>query len=120
MVSGRDVSSLQLGLFRPQLAPALHAAFGKQAIDHLLLAPPENVRFASLLVDRRLLSTLISAGVTEQKGEIERRLVAFNDALARYAHVNSHVRTIELLDPASELNVKVRVDLSQRRYDSAQ
>ena len=120
MVSGRDVSSLRLGLFRPKLAPALHAAFGKQAIDHLLLAPPDNIRFASLLIDRRLLGTLISAGVTEQADEIDRRLVAFNDALARHAEVNSHVRTIELLDPQSDLNVKIRVDLSQRRYDSAQ
>ncbi len=120
MVTGRDVSSLRLSLLRPKLAPALHAAFGRQAIDHLLLAPPDNVRFASLLVDRRLLGTLISAGVTEQADEIERRLVAFNDALARHAEVHSHVRTIELLDKASGLNVKVRVDLSQHRYDSAQ
>lgn len=120
MVSGRDVSSLRLELFRPKLAPALHAAFGRQAVDHLLLAPPDNVRFASLLVDRQLVGTLLSAGVTEQADEIERRLVAFNDALARHAEVNSHVRTIELLDPESELNVRVRVDLSQRRYDSAQ
>jgi hypothetical protein len=120
MVSGRDVSSLRLGLFRPKLAPALHAAFGRQPADHLLLAPPTNIRFASLLVDRRLLASLISSGVTEQAEEMERRLVAFNDALSRHAEVNSHVRTIELLDPESELNVKVRVDLSQKRYDSAQ
>jgi hypothetical protein len=120
MVTGRDVSSLRLSLLRPKLAPALLAAFGRQAIDHLLLAPPDNVRFASLLVDRRLLSTLLSAGVTEQADEMERRLVAFNDALARHAEVHSHVRTIELLDPQSDQNVKVRVDLSQRRYDSAQ
>ncbi|WP_437537387.1 Druantia anti-phage system protein DruA [Sorangium sp. So ce726] len=120
MVSGRDVSSLRLSLFRPKLAPALHAAFGRQPADHILLAPPDNVRFASLLVDRRLLASLISSGVTEQAEEMERRLVAFNDALARHAEVNSHVRTIELLDPESGLNVKVRVDLSQKRYDSAQ
>jgi hypothetical protein len=120
MVTGRDVSSLRLSLLRPKLAPALLAAFGRQAIDHLLLAPPDNVRFASLLVDRRLLGTLISAGVTEQADEVERRLVAFNDALARHADVHSHVRTIELLDPQSDQNVKVRVDLSQHRYDSAQ
>ncbi|MCY1072549.1 DUF4338 domain-containing protein [Nannocystis sp. RBIL2] len=120
MVSGRDVSSLRLSLFRPKLAPALYAAFGRQPADHLLLAPPGNVRFASLLVDRRLLASLISSGVTEQAEEIERRLVAFNDALARHAEVNSHVRTIEMLDPQTDLNVKVRVDLSQKRYDSAQ
>lgn len=120
MVSGRDVPNLRLGLFRPQAAPALHDAFGRQAVDHLLLAPPENVRFASLLVDRRLLGTLLSVGVTEQAEAIERRLTQFNDALAQYAESGSHVRTIELLDPESELNVKVRVDLSQRRYDSAQ
>jgi hypothetical protein len=120
MVSGRDVSSLRLSLLRPKLPPALLAAFGRQALDHLILAPPDNVRFASLLVDRRLLGTLISAGVTEQGDEMERRLVAFNDALARHAEVHSHVRTIELLDSQSDQNVKVRVDLSQHRYDSAQ
>lgn len=120
MVSGREVSNLRLGLFRPKLAPALRAAFGPQTIDHLLLAPPENLTFANLVIDRRLLNTLLSAGVTEQAEEVERRLVQFNDALTQYAEVGSHVRTIELLDPASELNVKVRVDLSLRRYDSAQ
>ncbi|WP_299690958.1 Druantia anti-phage system protein DruA [Hydrocarboniphaga sp.] len=120
MVSGRDVSNLRLGLFRPKIAPALRAAFGEQAIDHLLLAPPNNVRFASLVVDRKLLSALLHTGGSEQAEAIGRRLATFNDALAQYAEIGSHVRTIELLDPANELSVKVRVDLSQRRYDSAQ
>jgi hypothetical protein len=120
MVSGRDVSGLELALFRPTLAPALAAAFGTQVVDHLLLAPPKNIRFASLLVDRRLLGTLNSVGLTEQAAEVGRRLVAFNDALSRHAEVGSHVRTIEILDPVSELDVRVRVDLSQSRYDSAE
>jgi hypothetical protein len=50
----------------------------------------------------------------------ERQLAQFNDALASHADVGSHVRTIELIDPASDLEVCIRVDLSQRRYDSAQ
>ena len=58
MVSGRDVSNLSLRLFKPRLAPALRAAFGPQAVDHLVLAPPGNIRFASLVVDRRLLAAL--------------------------------------------------------------
>lgn len=120
MVSGRDVSSLQLGLFRPRLAPPLAAAFGKQAVDHLLLAPPGNTRFANLVLDRRLLGALLSAGVREQADEVGRRLTAFNDALAQHAEAGSHVRTIELVDPESELKVKIRVDLSQRRYDSGE
>lgn len=120
MVSGRDVSSLQLSLFRPRLAPPLAAAFGRQAVDHLLLAPPGNLRFASLVLDRRLLGALLSAGVREQADEVGRRLTAFNDALAQHAEAGSHVRTIELVDPESELKVKIRVDLSQRRYDSGE
>lgn len=120
MVSGREVSGLELVLFRPTLAPALAAAYGSQTVDHLLLAPPKNIRFANLLVDRRLLGMLISAGVTEQTAEVERRLVAFNNALSRHAEFGSHVRTIEILDPVSELDVRVRVDLSQSRYDSAE
>lgn len=48
MVSGREVSNLSLKLFKPRLAPALRAAFGSQAVDHLVLAPPGNIRFASV------------------------------------------------------------------------
>lgn len=120
MVSGREVSNLSLKLFKPRLAPALRAAFGSQAVDHLVLAPPGNVRFASLVVDRRLLAALLASGITEQDEEVERRLTQFNDALAQHAHMISHVRTIELLDLDTELNVRVRVDLGHRRYDSAQ
>lgn len=119
MVSGREVSNLRLNLFKPKLAPALRAAFGPQATDHLLLAPPENIRFANLVVDRKLLANLLFKGATEHAEEIERRLTRFNDALAQHADAGSHVRTIEVLDPDSELDVRVRVDLSQRRYDSA-
>ncbi len=120
MVSGREVSNLSLGLFKPRLAPALRAAFGTQTVDHLVLAPPGNIRFASLVVDRRLLAALLASGITEQDEEVERRLTQFNDALAQHAQAISHVRTIELLDLDTELNVRVRVDLGHRRYDSAQ
>jgi hypothetical protein len=120
MVSGRDVSNLRLNLFKPRLAPALRAAFGEQATDHIVLAPPDNIRFANLVIDRKLLACLLFKGATEHADEVERRLTRFNDALAQHAEVGSHVRTIEVLDPDSELNVRVRVDLSQRRYDSAQ
>jgi hypothetical protein len=120
MVSGREVSNLSLKLFKPRLAPALRAAFGLQSVDHLVLAPPGNIRFASLVVDRKLLAALLASGITEQDEEVERRLTQFNDALAQHAQMISHVRTIELLDLDTELNVRVRVDLGHRRYDSAQ
>jgi hypothetical protein len=120
MVSGRTVSNLRLHLFKPRLAPALRAAFGVQAADHLLLAPPENVRFANLRVDRRLLLHLMSAEAGESADDLGRRLGRFNDALAQHAEAGSYVRTIEMLDPASDLQVRVRVDLTQRRYDSAE
>ena len=120
MVSGRTVSNLRLHLFKPRLAPALRAAFGNQAVDHLLLAPPENVRFANLKVDRRLLLHLMAAESGESADDLERRLGRFNDALAQHAEAGSFVRTIEMLDPTSDLQVRVRVDLAQRRYDSAE
>ena len=120
MVSGRAVSNLRLALLRPNLSPSLRAAFGAQAADHLLLAPPENVRFANLMVDRRLLLHLLSAGAADAADDLERRLGRFNDALAQHAEAGSHVRTIEMLDPESDLQVRVRVDLAQRRYDSAE
>ena len=120
MVSGRNVSNLRLSLLKPKLAPALRAAFGTQAADHLLLAPPDNVRFANLVVDRRLLLHLMSAGAADAADDLERRLGRFNDALAQHAEAGSHVRTIEMLDPDSDLQVRVRVDLAQRRYDSAE
>ena len=120
MVSGRSVSNLSLQLFKPRLEPALRAAFGSQVADHLLLAPPHNVRFANLLVDRRLLLHLMSVGTADASEDLERRLGRFNDALAQHSEAGANVRTIEMLDPESELHVRVRVDLAQRRYDSAQ
>ena len=120
MVAGREVSSLRLKLFRPQLSHVLQSAFGLQSVDYLILAPPENIRFCQLIIDRRLISLLISRGISDEALELGRRLSQFNDALAQHADVGSHVRTIELLDPGIDLAVKVRVDLSQRRYDSAQ
>jgi hypothetical protein len=62
----------------------------------------------------------MSVGAAEAADDLERRLGRFNDALSQHAEVGSHVRTIEILDPESELHVRVRVDLAQRRYDSAQ
>lgn len=120
MVSGRTVSNLRLHLFKPRLAPPLRAAFGNQAADHLLLAPPDHVRFANLRVDRRLLLHLMSAESGESSDDLGRRLGRFNDALAQHAEAGSFVRTIEMLDPTSDLQVRVRVDLAQRRYDSAE
>lgn len=120
MVSGRSVSSLKLTLFRPVLAPALQSAFGELVIDHLLFGPPGNLRYASLMVDARLIEVLLTHGLSDQNRAIERQLMQFNDSLAQYAEAGSHVRNIELHDPASDLEIKVRVDLSQRRYDSAQ
>ena len=120
MVSGRMVSNLSLQLLKPRLAPALRAAFGVQPSDHLLLAPPGNIRFASLVVDRRLLLHLMSAGAADAVDDLERRLGRFNDSLAQHAEAGSHVRTIEMLDPETDLQVRVRVDMQQRRYDSAE
>jgi hypothetical protein len=120
MVSGREVQGLTLHLFKPVLAPALRAAFGETITDHLLFGPPDNLRFASLTVNRRLIEVLLSHGLSDDERAIERQLTQFNDALARHADAGSQVRTIELLDPASDLEVRIRVDLSQRRYDSAQ
>jgi hypothetical protein len=120
MVSGRAVQGLRLHLFKPVLAPVLQAAFGETITDHLLFGPPDNLRFASLIVDRRLIEMLLSHGLSDDERAIERQLAQFNDALASHADVGSHVRTIELTDPASDLEVCIRVDLSQRRYDSAQ
>jgi hypothetical protein len=120
MVSGRMVSNLTLQLLKPRLSPALRAAFGAQPSDHLLLAPPDNIRFASLVVDRRLLLHLMSAGAADAADDLERRLGRFNDSLAQHAEAGSHVRTIEMLDPETDLQVRVRVDMQQRRYDSAE
>jgi hypothetical protein len=120
MVSGRAVQGLRLHLFKPIFAPVLQAAFGETITDHLLFGPPDNLRFASLTVDRRLIEVLLSHGLSDDERAIERQLAQFNDALASHADVGSHVRTIELIDPASDLEVCIRVDLSQRRYDSAQ
>ncbi len=120
MVSGRAVSNLRLGIFKPELTPALRQAFGMQAADHLLLGPPDNLTFASLRIDRTLMAALTSVGGMESSSAVERRLIQFNDALAQHAEEKSHVRTIELLDRESDQRVRLRVDLSQRRYDSAQ
>jgi hypothetical protein len=120
MVSGREVQGPKLTLFRPVLGPSLRAAFGHQVSDHLLFGPPDGLRYASLRVDRRLVEVLLAHGVSEQERTIERQLSQFNDGLSRHADASANVRTIELIDPASDLEARVRVDLAQRRYDSAQ
>jgi hypothetical protein len=48
-----------------------------------------------------------------------RRLIQFNDALSQYGDRSPDVRTIEVLDPQSEMRATVVVDLVNRRYDSA-
>jgi hypothetical protein len=119
MVSGTEIPGPKLGLFGPKLSPALEAAFGRQPLDHVVLAPPDNLRFGSLVVDRLLLEELVSEASAERSPVVERRMQRFNDALARYA-TRDHFRTIEIVDPDSELRVRLRVDLNERRYDSAQ
>jgi hypothetical protein len=120
MVTGTDVSGLKLGLFKPRLAPPMRAAFSERKPDYLLLAPPNSIRFASLVVDRRLIMTLLFGGLTDRDSDIERRLIQFNDALSKHAEKAAEVRTIEILDPDNDRVVRVRVDLQRHRYDSAQ
>lgn len=118
LVSGRAVSGLELALYRPRLAPALHDSFGDQPEDHLLLAPLRGTGAASLRVDSKLLLALMLGARAERDPESERRLVRFNDAMARYATPGGQVRKILILDPQSQGRVHVRVDLTLRRYDS--
>ena len=120
MVTGTEVENLKLGLFKPKLAPALRAAFTDASPDYLLLAPPGNIRFANLTIDRQLILTLLFGGLMDRDKQVERRLIQFNDALAQYAVKAAQVRTIEVLDPDNDRSVRVRVDLQRRRYDSAQ
>lgn len=118
LISGRAVQGMELTLLRPVLAPALQDSFGDQPEDHLLLAPARQPGAASLRVDNKLLMALMLGARAERDPEAERRLLRFNDAMARYASPGTQVRKILILDPQSQSRVHVRVDLEQRRYDS--
>ncbi len=120
MVSGQTVNRNKLRLYRPELAPVLKRAFGEQPVSHLLLASSEDPRFARLVIDTTLLQGLLHSSFADGQSEISRRLGQFNDALAPYGDNNADVRTIEVLDPQSELRTKVVVDVVNRRYDSAE
>jgi hypothetical protein len=119
MVSGHSVPRLKLGLYRPELAPVLKRAFGEQPINHLILASVDDPRFARLVIDTTLLQALMTGAISEGSEEIARRLSQFNDTLAQFAEKSSDIRTIEVVDPHSELRTTVVVDLANRRYDSA-
>ncbi len=119
MVSGLSVARLKLGLYKPELSPVLRRAFGEQPVSHLLLASVDDPRFARLMIDTTLLQALLTGSISEGSEEIMRRLSQFNDALSQYAEKSSDIRTIEVLDPHSELRTTVVVDLANRRYDSA-
>jgi hypothetical protein len=120
MVSGQTVNRNKLRLYRPELAPVLKRAFGEQPISHLLLAASENPRLARLVIDSTLLEGLLHSSFADGQSEISRRLGQFNDALSPYGDNNSDVRTIEVLDPQSELRTSVVVDVVNRRYDSVE
>lgn len=119
MVSGHSVPRPKLGLYKPELTPLLQRAFGEQPINHLILAPLDDPRFARLVIDTTLLQALMTGAISEGSEEIARRLNQFNDTLAQYAEKSSDIRTIEVVDPHSELRTTVVVDLANRRYDSA-
>lgn len=119
MVSGLAVNRNRLRLYKPELAPVLRKAFGDQPTGHLLLATAENPRFARLVVDTELLEGLLHGSIADGQSEISRRLGQFNDALSQYGDKSSDVRTIDIVDPQSELRTTVVVDLVNRRYDSA-
>ncbi|WP_185716594.1 Druantia anti-phage system protein DruA [Burkholderia anthina] len=120
MVSGQTVNRNKLRLYRPELAPVLKRAYGEQPLNHLLLAPSEDPRLARLKIDTALLQGLLHSSFADGQSEISRRLGQFNDALAPYGDNNADVRTIEVLDPQSELRTSVVVDVVNRRYDSAE
>ena len=119
MVSGLSVNRNRLRLYKPELAPALDRAFGEQPTSHLLLASTDDPRFARLVIDPELLASLLHGSIADGQSEISRRLVQFNDALAKYGEKSSDIRTVDVVDPQSDLRATVVVDLVNRRYDSA-
>lgn len=118
MVSGLAVNRNRLRLYRPELSAVLRKAFGEQPTGHLLLAPVEGARFG-LVVDPELLSGLLHGSISDGQSEISRRLTQFNDTLTKHGEKSSDVRTIDVVDPQSELRTTVVVDLVNKRYDSA-
>ena len=118
MVSGLNVNRMRLRLYRPQLAPVLRRAFGRQPVTHLLLASAEDPRYARLVVDPELIDGLLHGAFSDGQSNATRRLIQFNDALSQFGDRSPDVRTIEVFDPASELRVGITVDLVNRRYDS--
>ncbi len=119
MVSGLNVNRMRLRLYRPQLSPVLRRAFGRQPVTHLLLASADDPRYAGLVVDPELIEDLMHGAFSEGHTPTTRRLIQFNDALSQYGDRSPDVRTIEVLDPQSEMRAAVVVDLINRRYDSA-
>lgn len=119
MVSGLNVNRMRLRLYRPQLSPVLRCAFGRQPVTHLLLASTDDPRYARLVVDPELIDGLMHGAFSDGQTPTIRRLIQFNDALSQYGDRSPDVRTIEVLDPQSEMRTAVVVDLVNRRYDSA-
>jgi hypothetical protein len=119
MVSGLNVNRMRLRLYRPQLSPVLRRAFGRQPVTHLLLASADDPRYARLVVDPELIEGLMHGAFSDGQTPTTRRLIQFNDALSQYGDRSPDVRTIEVLDPQSEMRAAVVVDLVNRRYDSA-
>ena len=119
MVCGLVVNRNRLRLYKPDLAPVLRKAFGEQPTGHLLLASADDPRFARLVVDPELLEGLLHASIADGQSEISRRLGQFNDVLSQYGEKSSDVRTVDVVDPQSDLRTTVVVDLVNRRYDSA-
>jgi len=119
MVSGLSVNRNRLRLYKPELAPVLRRAFGEQPTDHLLLGSADDPGFARLIIDPELLDGLLHGSISDAQSEMSRRLGQFNDTLTQYGEKSSDVRTVEVLDPHSELRTTVVVDLVNRRYDSA-
>ncbi|SIR71626.1 protein of unknown function [Pseudacidovorax sp. RU35E] len=119
MVSGLAVNRNRLRLYKPELAPVLRKAFGEQPASHLLLASADDPRFARLVVDPELLEGLIHGSLADGQNEVARRLGQFNDTLSQYGEKSPDVRTVDVVDPQSELRTTVVVDLINRRFDSA-
>jgi hypothetical protein len=119
MVSGLAVNRNRLRLYKPELAPVLRKAFGEQPINHLLLASTDDPRFARLVVDPQLLEGLLHGTLADGQNEVSRRLSQFNDTLAQYGEKSPDVRTVDVVDPQSEMRTTVVVDLVNRRFDSA-
>ncbi|MFY9512939.1 MAG: Druantia anti-phage system protein DruA [Rubrivivax sp.] len=118
MVSGLMVNRNRLRLYKPELSTVLRNAFGEQPVGHLLLASVDGPRFG-LTVDPELLAGLLHGSIADGQSEMSRRLGQFNDTLNKHGDKSSDVRTIDVVDPQSELRTTVVVDLVNKRYDSA-